>query len=89
MLILVIKKIIKKYFELIYNNIYKRQTNGLILVDSYELLSILNFESLYDNYLINVLKGLYKIENFKNMNYSRIFKINNKNKKIISFNAWK
>ena len=87
--ILVIKKIFKHYFELLYNNINKRQTNGLVLENSYELLSILNFESLYDNYLINVLKGLYKIENFKNMNYSRIFKMNNKNKKILSFNVWK
>ena len=89
MFILVIKKIIKKIFELLYNNIYIKQTNGLILLDSYELLSVLNFESLYDNYLINVLKGIYKLHNFKNMNYLRIFRMNDKNKENISLNLWK
>ena len=89
LLILVIKNIIKKYFEIFYNNIYKKQTNGLILVDYYELISILNFESIYDNYLINILKGYYKIQNFKNKNYTRIFKMNDKNKKLICFNIWK
>ena len=89
MCILVIKKRIKFYFEILYNNIYRRQTNGLILVDSYELFSILNFESLYDNYIFNVLKGLYKLQNFRNMNNGRIFNVNNKNRKLISLNIWK
>ena len=87
--ILVIKKRIKFYFELLYNNIYRKQINGLILVDSYELYSILNFESLYDNYLFNILKGFYKLQNFKNIYNSRIFNMNNKNKKLVSLNIWK
>lgn len=89
MCILVIKKRIKFYFEILYNNIYRRQTNGLILVDSYELFSILNFESLYDNYIFNVLKGLYKLQNFRNISNGRIFNRNNKNRKLISLNIWK
>ena len=89
MFILVIKKIIKNYFESLYNNIYSKQINGIILLNKDALLSILNFESLYDNYLINVLKGIYKLGIFKIMNYSRIFKMSNKNKKKISLNIWK
>ena len=89
MFILVIKKIIKNYFESLYNNIYNKQKNGIILLNIDALLSILNFESLYDNYLINVLKGIYKLGIFKNMNYSRIFKMSNMNKKKISLTIWK
>ena len=88
MFTLVIKKIIKKYFELFYNNIYKKQTNGLILIDSSQLLSIFNFESLYNNYMANVLKGLYKIQNYKNIYNSRIFQMNDMNKKKIALYVW-
>ena len=89
MLVLVVKKRLKKYFEFLYNNIYRKQTNGLILLDSYELLSILNFESLYDNYLFKILQGLYKLQNYNNMKNSRIFHMNNNNMKLISLNKWK
>ena len=89
MFILAIKKIIANNFEILYNNLYKKQRNGLILNDSYELLSILNFESLYDNYLFRVLKGLYKLQKFRNIYNSRIFKMNEENKKIIILNKWK
>ena len=86
---LVIKKNIKNNFETFYNNLFNNQTNGIILPDSYELLSILNFESLYQNYLYSILKGLYKLQNFRNIHYSRIFKMNKGNSKIIVLNKWK
>ena len=83
-LLLVIKKALKKHFNIFYNNIYSN--NKIIL--THEKFCFVNAEVICNNYMINILRGMNKIHNFKNSFYSRAFEVKDKNKKIIVFNKW-
>ena len=78
-LVIIIKKKLKKYFEFFCNKIINKNQNKLII----------NLESIYNNILFNVLKGINCIQNYKNLKNSRIYNLNDDFKKLIVLKKWK
>ena len=79
-LILIIKEKIKKNFRFLYCRIDRNNKNEIFQI---------KLESIYNNILFNVLKGINCIQNFTNYKNNRIYNLNNDNKKIIVLKKWK
>ena len=80
-LVIVIKKKMKKYFEFFYDKTIEKNQNKLIIR--------IKLESIYKNILFNILKGINCIQNYNNLKNSRIFNLNDDFKKLIVLKKWK
>ena len=80
LLILIIKKKIKKYFYYLCCKTDRNNKNKIFQI---------KLESIYNNILFNVLKGINCIQNFTNYKNNRIYKLSKDNKKIIVLKKWK
>ena len=79
-LILIIKKKIKKYFYYLFCKTDRNNKNKIFRI---------KLESIYNNILFNILKGINCIQNFTNYKNNRIYNLSIDNKKIIVLKKWK
>ena len=78
--------LILKIKLLYFFNLLKKKT---ILINQKKILSRKKIEIIYNDYLFNILKGIYKIQIFNNMKNLRIYNSNNNFKKLIALKQWK
>ena len=81
LLVLIIKKKIRKYFQFFYYKLNNQKQNKLLIR--------IKLENIYNNILFNILKGINCLQNFHNNTKFRIYNLSNDNKKIVALNKWK
>ena len=81
LLVLIVKKKIGKYSDFFLYKIKIEKQNKLLIK--------IKLESIYNNILFNVLKGINCLENAQNLIKFRIYNLSNDNKKLIALNKWK
>ena len=80
LLVLIVKKKIGKYSDFFLYKIKIEKQNKLLIK--------IKLESIYNNILFNVLKGINCLENAQNLIKFRIYNLSNDNKKLIALNKW-
>ena len=81
LLVLIIKKKIRKYFQFFYFKFKNQKQNKLLIR--------IKLENIYNNILFNILKGINCLQNAHNKTKFRIYNLSNDNKKIVALNKWK